>query len=228
MSAHQPPVAPPLPAAPPARRYDYVTDGQEIYRRSFATIRAEARLDHLPEDARVVAVRMVHASGDVDLTEHIAVHPGLVPAARTALRHGAPIFTDAHMIASGITRARLPQDNEVICTLRAPQVAELAKAWGTTRSAAAVSLWGDRLEGAVVAIGNAPTALFHLLEQVADGGPRPAAIIGIPVGFIGSAESKVALAENPFDIPWLVVHGRRGGSALAASAINALAREEEL
>lgn len=228
MSAHQPPAAPPLPAAPPTRRYDYVTDGQEIYRRSFATIRAEARLGHLPEDGRVVAVRMVHASGDVDLTEHIAVHPDLVAAARTALRQGAPIFTDAHMIASGITRARLPQDNEVICTLRDPQVPELARAWGTTRSAAAVSLWSDRLEGAVVAIGNAPTALFHLLEQVADGGPRPAAIIGIPVGFIGSAESKVALAENPFDIPWLVVHGRRGGSALAASAINALAREEEL
>ena len=213
---------------PPSRRYDYVTDGQEIYRRSFATIRAEARLDHLPESARVVAVRMVHASGDVDLTEHIAVHPGLVDAARGALRAGAPILTDAHMIASGITRARLPRDNEVVCTLRDDRVPALAKEWGTTRSAAAVSLWGDRLEGAVVAIGNAPTALFHLLELIADGGPRPAAVIGIPVGFIGSAESKVALAENPFDVPWLVVHGRRGGSALAASAVNALAREEEL
>lgn len=213
---------------PPSRRYDYVTDGQEIYRRSFATIRAEARLDHLPESARVVAVRMVHASGDVDLTEHIAVHPGLVDAARGALRAGAPILTDAHMIASGITRARLPRDNEVVCTLRDDRVPALAKEWATTRSAAAVSLWGDRLEGAVVAIGNAPTALFHLLELIADGGPRPAAVIGIPVGFIGSAESKVALAENPFDVPWLVVHGRRGGSALAASAVNALARKEEL
>ncbi|GAB3051719.1 precorrin-8X methylmutase [Intrasporangium mesophilum] len=212
----------------PRKRYDYEDDGQEIYRRSFATIRAEARLDHLPEDARVVAVRMVHASGDVDLTDHIAVHPGLVSAARTALEAGAPIFTDAHMIASGITRARLPRDNDVVCMLRDEKVPELAKLWGTTRSAAAVSLWGDRLDGAVVAIGNAPTALFHLLELVADGGPRPAAVIGIPVGFIGSAESKVALAENPFDIPWLVVHGRRGGSALAASAVNALAREEEL
>jgi precorrin-8X/cobalt-precorrin-8 methylmutase len=212
----------------PTRRYDYVTDGAEIYRRSFATIRAEARLDHLPEDARVVAVRMVHASGDVDLTQHIAVHPRLVTAARTALQAGAPILTDAHMIASGITRARLPRDNDVVCTLRDEQVPALAEAWGTTRSAAAVSLWDDRVEGAVVAIGNAPTALFHLLETIADGGPRPAAVVGIPVGFIGSAESKVALAENPFDIPWLVVHGRRGGSALAASAVNALAREEEL
>ena len=214
--------------ARPTRRYAYVDDGQEIYRRSFATIRSEARLDHLPDDARVVAVRMVHASGDVALTEHIAVHPDLVRSARQALRAGAPILTDAHMIASGITRARLPHDNEVVCTLRDERVPALAREWGTTRSAAAVSLWGERLEGAVVAIGNAPTALFHLLELVADGGPRPAAVVGIPVGFIGSAESKVALAENPFGIPWLVVHGRRGGSALAASAVNALAREEEL
>ncbi len=212
----------------PRKRYDYEDDGQEIYRRSFATIRAEARLDHLPEDARVVAVRMVHASGDVDLTAHIAVHPGVVSVARTALAAGAPVFTDAHMIASGITRARLPRDNDVVCTLRDDRVPSLAKRWRTTRSAAAVSLWGDRLEGAVVAIGNAPTALFHLLELVADGGPRPAAVIGIPVGFVGSAESKVALAENTFGIPWLVVHGRRGGSALAASAVNALARKEEL
>ncbi|GAA6524988.1 precorrin-8X methylmutase [Intrasporangium sp. DVR] len=225
MSAPQPP-APPL--TPPTRRYDYETDGQEIYRRSFATIRSEAPLDHLPEEARAVAVRMVHASGDVGLTEQIAVHPRLVAAARAALDSGAPVFTDAHMIASGITRARLPRDNAVICTLRDERVPALAQAWGTTRSAAAVSLWGDRVEGAVVAIGNAPTALFHLLELIADGGPRPAAIIGIPVGFIGSAESKLALADNPFDVPWLVVHGRRGGSALAASAVNALARTEEL
>ncbi|NUO92748.1 MAG: precorrin-8X methylmutase, partial [Dermatophilaceae bacterium] len=154
--------------AAPTRRYAYETDGAEIYRRSFATIRAEARLDHLPEEARVVAVRMVHASGDVDLTEHIAVHPRLVTSARAALEAGAPILTDAHMIASGITRARLPHDNEVVCTLRDERVPALAKAWDTTRSAAAVSLWGDRLEGAVVAIGNAPTALFHLLETIAD------------------------------------------------------------
>lgn len=218
---------PPLPS-PPRRRYDYVTDGQEIYRRSFATIRAEARLDHLPEDVRVVAVRMIHASGDVDLTGQIAAHPRLVSSARGALHAGAPIFTDAHMVASGITRARLPHDNEVVCTLRDERVPALASEWGTTRSAAAVSLWGSRLEGAVVAIGNAPTALFHLLEMIADGGPRPAAIIGLPVGFIGSAESKIALAQHPHDVPWLVVHGRRGGSALAASAVNALARGEEL
>lgn len=216
------------PLAPPTRRYDYEADGPTIYRRSFATIRSEARLEHLPQEARVVAVRMVHASGDVDLTGQLAVHPRLVASARAALGAGAPILTDAQMIASGITRARLPRDNEVVCTLRDERVPALARQWRTTRSAAAVSLWGDRLEGAVVAIGNAPTALFHLLETIADGGPRPAAIIGVPVGFVGSAESKVALAENPFDIPWLVVHGRRGGSALAASAVNALAREEEL
>lgn len=223
-----PTTAPTEALRPPSRRYDYERDGQQIYRRSFATIRAEARLDHLPDSARVVAVRMVHASGDVDLTPMIAVHPELVSTARSALGSGAAIFTDAGMLASGVTRARLPRDNEVICTLRDGRVPRLAKAWGTTRSAAAVSLWDDRLDGAVVAIGNAPTALFHLLERIADGGPRPAAIIGIPVGFIGSAESKVALTENPFGIPWLVVHGRRGGSALAASALNALAREDEL
>lgn len=212
----------------PTRRYDYATDGRDIYVRSFATIRAEARLDHLPDAARVVAVRMIHAAGDVDLAAQIEVHPDLVASARGALDGGAPIFTDAHMIASGVTRARLPRANDVVCLLRDERVPGLAREWGTTRSAAAVSLWGDRLEGAVVAIGNAPTALFHLLELIADGGPRPAAIVGVPVGFIGSAESKDALVANPFGVPWLVVHGRRGGSALAASAINALAREEEL
>jgi len=212
----------------PTRRYDYATDGRDIYVRSFATIRAEARLDHLPDAARVVAVRMIHAAGDVDLAAQIEVHPDLVASARGALDAGAPIFTDAHMIASGVTRARLPRANDVVCLLRDERVPGLAREWGTTRSAAAVSLWGDRLEGAVVAIGNAPTALFHLLELIADGGPRPAAIVGVPVGFIGSAESKDALVANPFGVPWLVVHGRRGGSALAASAINALAREEEL
>lgn len=212
----------------PTRRYDYATDGRDIYVRSFATIRAEARLDHLPDAARVVAVRMIHAAGDVDLAAQIEVHPDLVASARGALDAGAPIFTDAHMIASGVTRARLPRANDVVCLLRDERVPGLAREWGTTRSAAAVSLWGDRLEGALVAIGNAPTALFHLLELIADGGPRPAAIVGVPVGFIGSAESKDALVANPFGVPWLVVHGRRGGSALAASAINALAREEEL
>lgn len=211
---------------PPARRYRYVTDGAEIYRRSFATIRAETDLSGLPPNAETVAVRMVHASGQTDLSRDLRIHPDLVPAARAALRAGAPIFTDAHMVAAGVTRARLPADNEVICLIRDPRVPGLARTWGTTRSAAAVSLWGELLAGAVVAIGNAPTALFHLLELVADGGPRPAAVIGVPVGFIGAAESKLALAES--DLPYLTVHGRRGGSAMAASAINALAKAEEL
>jgi precorrin-8X/cobalt-precorrin-8 methylmutase len=217
-----------MPEAPPARRYDYVTDPDEIYRRSFATIRAEADLSGLPEDARTVAVRMIHASGDLDLTAACEFHPRLVTAARTALQSGAAIFTDAYMIASGVTRRRLPADNAVHCLLADPRVPDRARAWATTRSAAAVSLWGPELEGAVVAIGNAPTALFFLLEQIAAGGPRPAAILGIPVGFVGSAESKVALVENPWDVPYLVVHGRRGGSALCAAALNALAQEAEI
>jgi precorrin-8X/cobalt-precorrin-8 methylmutase len=212
----------------PARRYDYVSVPNEIYRRSFATIRSEADFSTLTEDAHPVAVRMIHACGDVDLVHDLAVHPRLVSAARTALEARATIFTDTHMLAAGITRRRLPADNEVSCRLDDPRAAELAERWGTTRSAAAVSLWGDRLAGAVVAIGNAPTALFHLLELIADGAPRPAAIIGIPVGFVGSAESKIALAENPWDIPWLVVRGRRGGSALCAAAVNALARKSEI
>ena len=212
----------------PARRYDYVTVPREIYRRSFSTIRSEADLSLLPEDMHSVAVRMIHSCGDVDLVNDLAFHPRVVSAARTALEAHAVIFTDTQMLAAGITRRRLPADNEVLCLLEDPRTVELAALWGTTRSAAAVSLWAERLAGAVVAIGNAPTALFHLLELIADGAPHPAAIIGIPVGFVGSAESKVALAENPWDIPWLVVHGRRGGSALCAAAINALARESEL
>ncbi|MDO5681701.1 MAG: precorrin-8X methylmutase [Propionibacteriaceae bacterium] len=212
----------------PTRRYDYVTDGTEIYRQSFATIRAESDLARFDDDTATVVVRMIHAAGDTSLAAHVHTHPRLVEAARTALNAGAPIFTDATMIGTGITRARLPQDNEVICTLRDPRTPGLAAAWQTTRSAAAVSLWADRLEGAVVAIGNAPTALFHLLEMMADGGPRPAAIVGVPVGFIGAAESKEALRDNPWDVPWLIVEGRRGGSALAVSALNALARRNEL
>jgi precorrin-8X/cobalt-precorrin-8 methylmutase len=212
----------------PARRYDYVTEPAEIYRRSFATIRSEADLFRLPEDMRTVAVRMIHACGDVRLIDDLAFHQRLVTAARTALQAGAVILTDTKMLAAGITRRRLPADNDVLCRLDDPRAAELAKRWETTRSAAAVSLWAEHLAGAVVAIGNAPTALFHLLELIADGAPHPAAIIGIPVGFVGSAESKIALAQNPWDIPWMVVHGRRGGSALCAAAINALARESEL
>jgi precorrin-8X/cobalt-precorrin-8 methylmutase len=212
----------------PTRRYDYVTTAAEIYRRSFATIRSEADLSRLPEDMRTVAVRMIHACGDVTLINDLVFHRELVPAARTALAAQAPILTDTQMLASGITRRRLPAANDVLCLLDDPRAGELAEQWGTTRSAAAVSLWGDRLAGAVVAIGNAPTALFHLLELIADGAPHPAAIIGTPVGFVGSAESKIALAENRWDIPSLVVHGRRGGSALCAAAVNALAQEAEL
>jgi precorrin-8X/cobalt-precorrin-8 methylmutase len=212
---------------PPPRRYDYERDGAAIYRASFATIRAETDLSGLPGDAEKVAVRMVHATGQTDLTRDLAVHPGLVRSAREALRAGAPILCDAHMVASGVTRARLPEDNEVLCLLGDPRVPELARAWATTRSAAAVSLWGDRLAGAVVAIGNAPTALFHLLEMLDAGAPRPAAVLGLPVGFIGAAESKDALASHPSGVPYLVVRGRRGGSAMAASAVNALAQEAE-
>jgi precorrin-8X/cobalt-precorrin-8 methylmutase len=212
----------------PARRYDYLREPTEIYRRSFSTIRSETDLSTLPEDMHSLAVRMIHACGDVDLVNDLACHPRVVPAARTALEAHAVIFTDTQMLAAGITRRRLPADNEVRCLLNDPRAGHLAAQWETTRSAAAVSLWSDRLAGAVVAIGNAPTALFHLLELVADGGPRPAAILGIPVGFVGSAESKIALAENPWDIPWLVVHGRRGGSAICAAAINALARKSEI
>ena len=212
----------------PERRYSYETNGSAISKESFRIVREGADLTAFTPDEAQVAVRMIHTAGDLDLPRHIVFHPGLVSAARGALRGGAPIFVDANMIKSGITRRRLPADNEVHCFLRDQRAAVLAAEWGTTRSAAAVSLWGDDLEGAVVAIGNAPTALFHLLEVIADGGPRPAAIIGVPVGFVGSAESKQALADSDFGVPWLVVHGYRGGSALAASAINALASEFEL
>jgi precorrin-8X/cobalt-precorrin-8 methylmutase len=212
---------------PPPWRYDYERDGAAIYRSSFATIRAETDLTGLPADAEPVAVRMVHASGQTDLTADLAVHPDLVPAARKALAAGAPVLCDAQMVASGVTRTRLPADNDVVCLLRDARVPALADAWGTTRSAAAVSLWADRLEGAVVAIGNAPTALFHLLEMLEAGAPRPAAVVGVPVGFIGAAESKDALVTHPAQVPYLVLRGRRGGSAIAAAAVNALAQEAE-
>ena len=215
----------------PTRRYDYLTDGQEIYRRSFATIRSESDLTALPGDLHGCAIRIIHAAGDTDVTEHIAAHHDVVRSAREALAAGAPILTDSTMLASGVTRRRLPADNEVVCTLRDGRVPELAREWRTTHAAAAVSLWAERLEGSVVAIGNAPTALFHLLEMLHDGGPRPAAVVGMPVGFVGSAESKVALAEHDppgGPVPWVVVHGRRGGSAMAAAALNALATPDEL
>jgi precorrin-8X/cobalt-precorrin-8 methylmutase len=204
---------------------DYVKDGAEIYRRSFATIRAEADLSAVPDDVARIAVRMIHACGMVDLVKDLAWSPGVVAAGRVALRAGAPILCDAAMVAAGVTRRRLPADNEVVCTLSDPRVPDLAARLGTTRSAAALELWRDRLAGSVVAVGNAPTALFRLLELMAEGAGRPAAVLGIPVGFIGAAESKVALAAS--DLPHLVVHGRRGGSAMTAAAINAIASEEE-
>ena len=217
--------------APPPRRYDYVTDGPAIYVESFATIRREAALGSLPADAEKLAVRMIHGSGQVDLVDDLVVHPRLPEAARTALEQGAPILTDARMVAMGITSGRLPAGNEVLCFLTDERVPELAASWGTTRTAAAVSLWEPHLDGAVVAIGNAPTALFHLLEMLVAGAPRPAAVIGCPVGFIGAAESKEALAsfgtDHGIDLPFVTVRGRRGGSAMASSAINALAQEEE-
>ncbi|MGI5341299.1 precorrin-8X methylmutase [Streptomyces sp. CA-181903] len=207
--------------------FDYDKDGASIYRQSFATIRAEADLGGLPPDVSRVAVRMIHACGMTDLVRDLAYSPDVVTAARKALLAGAPILCDANMVASGVTRKRLPAGNEVLCTLTDPAVPGLAARMGTTRSAAALELWRDRLDGAVVAVGNAPTALFRLLEMVAEGAPRPAAVLGIPVGFIGAAESKDALAENALGLEYLVVRGRRGGSAMAAAAINAMASEEE-
>ena len=206
---------------------DYISDGTEIYRQSFATIRAETDLSRFPEDVARVAVRMIHACGMTDLVEDIGHSDAVVRSARAALLSGAPILCDAQMVASGITRGRLPADNEVICSLRDPAVPDLAAQLGNTRSAAALELWRDRLEGSVVAIGNAPTALFHLLDMIDAGAGRPAAIIGIPVGFIGAPESKQALAEHGKGLEYLIVRGRRGGSAVTAAAINAIASEEE-
>jgi precorrin-8X/cobalt-precorrin-8 methylmutase len=205
--------------------FDYVRDGAEIYRRSFTIIRAEADLDRFPADVAQVVVRMIHACGMTDLPRDVAYSAGVVAHARAALRGGAPVLCDANMVAAGITRSRLPAGNEVLCTLGDPAAAALAARLGTTRSAAAVDLWADRLDGAVVAIGNAPTALFRLLEITGPDGPRPAAVIGIPVGFVGAAESKQALAESGLE--HLVVHGRRGGSAMTAAAVNAIASEAE-
>jgi precorrin-8X/cobalt-precorrin-8 methylmutase len=204
----------------------YVRDGAEIYRRSFATIRAEADLDGLDPILARTAVRMIHACGMVDLVGDLEASPGFGESATAALRLGAPILCDTQMVAAGITRLRLPADNEVVCTLDDPRVRRLAADLGTTRTAAALELWRERLDGSLVVIGNAPTALFRLLELLAEGGaPRPAAVIGVPVGFVGAAESKQALAES--DLEHLVVLGRRGGSAIAAAAVNALASEAE-
>jgi precorrin-8X/cobalt-precorrin-8 methylmutase len=206
-------------------RTPYLRDGAAIYERSFAIIREEADLSRFSAEEAAIAVRMIHASGQVSVAEHIHFSPGIVTAAREALKRGAPILCDAEMVAHGITRARLPANNEVICTLRDPRVPELAATLGTTRSAAALELWRDKLAGAVVAIGNAPTALFRLLEMLDEGAPKPAAILGIPVGFVGAAESKEALAADPRGVPYLIVRGRIGGSAITAAAVNALAKE---
>lgn len=206
--------------------YTYIRDGAEIYRQSFATIRAESDLTAFDEDLSQVVVRMIHASGQVDLTGDVRASAGLVTAARTALEAGAPILCDANMVASGVTRKRLPADNEVLCLLGDPRTPDLAVELDTTRTAAAVELWRPMLEGAVVAIGNAPTALFALLELIDAGGPRPAAVIGAPVGFIGAAESCEALADRT-DLEYLTVLGRRGGSAITAAALNALASKVE-
>ncbi|MFD8060394.1 precorrin-8X methylmutase [Streptomyces cyaneofuscatus] len=207
--------------------HQYEKDGPAIYRQSFATIRAEADLAGLPADVSQVAVRMIHACGMVDLVTDLAFSPNAVADARAAVRSGAPILCDVAMVASGVTRKRLPANNDVVCTLSDPSVPELAAKMGTTRSAAALELWRDRMEGAVVAVGNAPTALFRLLEMIEEGAPRPAAVIGVPVGFVGAMESKEALAEHPSGLEHLIVRGRRGGSAIAAAAINAIASEEE-
>ncbi|MCX8998055.1 precorrin-8X methylmutase [Rhizobiaceae bacterium BDR2-2] len=204
--------------------YDYIRDGNAIYEKSFATIRAEADLSAFSEEEADVAIRMIHACGQVEAAAHFRFSPGFVGAARAALKAGRPILCDAEMVAHGVTRARLPANNAVICTLRDPRTAERAKEIGNTRSAAALDFWDEHLEGAVVAIGNAPTALFYLLEKLEAGAPRPAAIVGMPVGFVGAAESKEALLESPLGIPHAVVRGRMGGSAMTAAALNALAR----
>lgn len=206
---------------------DYLRDGAEIYRRSFATIRAEAALDGLDEALERVVVRMIHACGMVDLAGDVAASPGFANVARAALRGGAPILCDTGMVATGVTRSRLSAANEVLCTLSDPSVPALASRLRTTRTAAALELWRERLHGALVVVGNAPTALFRLLEIVEEGRLRPAAVIGVPVGFIGAAESKQALAEHSAGLEHLVVHGRRGGSAIAVAAVNALASEAE-
>ncbi len=206
---------------------DYLRDADEIYRQSFATIRAEADLSRFPDDVARVVVRMIHTCGQVDLSEHVAFTPGVVTATHTALAAGAPILCDASMVAAGITAARLPAGNEVVSLVTDPRAAELAARRDTTRSAAGVELWADTMGGAVLAIGNAPTALFRLLELIDDGVPAPVAVLGGPVGFVGSDQSKQELIDNPRGMDYLVVRGRRGGSAMAAAAVNAIASARE-
>ncbi|WP_271104901.1 precorrin-8X methylmutase [Pseudomonas tohonis] len=206
---------------------DYIRDGQEIYRHSFSIIRAEADLSAIPPDLEKLAVRVIHACGMVDVVQDLRFSPGAGAAGRAAIAAGAPILCDARMVAEGVTRARLPANNEVICTLNDVGVPELARTLGNTRSAVALEHWRERLEGSVVVIGNAPTALFYLLEMLDAGAPKPALILGFPVGFVGAAESKDMLAADSRGVPYVIVRGRRGGSAMAAAAINALATEVE-
>jgi precorrin isomerase len=206
---------------------DYVRDGPAIYRQSFATIRAEADLSAVPPDLEKLVVRVIHACGMVDIAQSIRFSEGAGAAGRQALANGAPILCDARMVADGVTRARLPASNPVLCMLGEPAVPDLARTIGNTRSAAALELWRPWLEGSVVAIGNAPTALFYLLEMLDAGAPRPALILGFPVGFVGAAESKAMLAADSRGVPYVIVEGRRGGSAMAAAAVNALASEHE-
>jgi precorrin-8X/cobalt-precorrin-8 methylmutase len=206
---------------------DYIRDGQEIYRRSFAIIRSEANLARIPPDLEKLAVRVIHACGMVDVVDDLEFSAGAGGAGRTALASGAPILCDARMVAEGITRARLPAGNRVICTLHDEGVAEAARRVGNTRSAVALESWREHLAGSVVVIGNAPTALFYLLEMLDAGAPKPALILGFPVGFVGALESKAMLAQDSRGVPFVSVRGRRGGSAMAAAAINALATEQE-
>ncbi len=206
---------------------DYIKDGSEIYRKSFGIIRSEANLSLLPPDMNKVAVRMIHACGMTDIVDDIQASLNAATLGRQALAAGAPIFCDSRMVAEGVTRKRLPAKNQVICTLNEPEVPEIAQKLQTTRSAAALELGRKYFDGAIIAIGNAPTALFYLLEMLQAGAPKPALILGFPVGFVGAAESKAALAENSYGVPFITLHGRRGGSAITAAAINALATEEE-
>jgi precorrin-8X/cobalt-precorrin-8 methylmutase len=205
----------------------YKKDADAIYRESFSIIRAEADLSAFPQNLARVVVRMIHACGMTDLPQYVAASSGAAEIGMKALRAGATILCDTNMVANGITRSRLPSSNEVFCTLGDPQIAELAKKLETTRSAAALELWRDKLEGSVVVIGNAPTGLFRLLEMMDEPSPRPSLIIGVPVGFVGAAESKAALMANPLNLAYITIQGRRGGSAIAAAAVNALASEEE-
>ncbi|ANI40476.1 precorrin-8X methylmutase [Mycolicibacterium vaccae] len=206
---------------------DYIRDATEIYRQSFATIRDEADLSRFPADVARVVVRLIHTCGQVDVAEHVAFTPDVTSRTHSALAAGAPILCDSSMVAAGITRSRLPADNEVVSLVADPRAPGLAAELGSTRSAAAVDLWADRIPGAVVAIGNAPTALFRLLELIDDGLAPPAAVLGGPVGFVGSAQSKQELIDRPRGMSYLVVTGRRGGSAMAAAAVNSIATEQE-